>query len=182
MINHNQRKRQFIDYVLQKYHHVNPTVTYLLNFLKTQPDIINSIVFTENVKYTPRGIYVSYQQNTQVPFVYYKDQLSYTLCEQAFHDIRLSTKFENQIFYLEFNTPDYFQQLYYLDIFEENPFMPQDDELILKTDAHLERLSIEATIQQLNKKLDGALDKHQFEQVNYYWKQIEQLRGELDED
>ena len=60
--------------------------------------------------------------------------------------------------------------------------MPQDDELVLKTNAHLERLSIEATIKQLSKKLDGALDKHQFEQVSYYLKQIEQLRGELDED
>lgn len=182
MINHNQRKRQFIDYILQKYHHVNPTVTYLLNFLKTQPEIINYVVFTENVKYTPRGIYISYKQNTQVPFVYYKDQLSYTLCEQAFHDIRLNTKFEQEKFYLEFNTPDYFQQLYYLDIFEENPFMPQNDDLILKTDVHLERLSIEATIKQLSKKLDSALERHQFEQVSYYLKQIEQLRGELDED
>ncbi|WP_153863168.1 YpiB family protein [Fundicoccus ignavus] len=182
MINNNQRKRQFIEYLLQKYHHVNPTVTYLLNYLKTQPNTMDSIIFTENVKYAPRGIYISYQQSTQVPFVYYKDQLSYTMCEQAFHDIRLNSKFNQQKFYLELNIPDYFQQLYYLDIFEENPFLPENEELIQSTDVHLERLSIEANIQQLSRKLDAALEKHQFEEVSYYLKQIEQLRGELNEN
>lgn len=181
MLSQNQRKRQFIDWLLNRYQHVNPAVTYLLNFLMTQPHVIDQIAFSEHVKYAPRGIYISYQNHTTVPFVYYKDQLSYTQCEQAFHDIRLNMQFEKKTYYVELNIPDMYQQLYQWDVFDENPYLPQDDDLIASTESQLERLSIEANILHLKEKMDVSLEKHQFEEVSYYLKQIELLRGELDE-
>lgn len=181
MLNQNQRKRQFIEWLLKRYQHVNPAVTYLLNYLMTEPHVIDQIAFSEHAKYAPRGIYISYQNHTTVPFVYYKDQLSYTQCEQAFHDMRLNLKFEKKMYYVELNIPDMYQQLYHWDVFDENPYLPQDDDLLALTEHQLERLSIEANILYLKEKMDASLEKHQFEEVSYYLKQIELLRGELDE-
>lgn len=180
MLSQNQRKRQFIEWLLKRHQHANPAVTYLLNFLMTQPHIIDQVVFSEHVKYAPRGLYISYQSNTKVPFIYYKDQLSYTQCEQAFHDLRLNMQFEKKTYYIELNIPDMYQQLFQWDIFVDNPFLPEDQELIQSTERHLNQLSIEATIKQLKRRMDLALENHHFEEVSHCVNQIEQLRGELD--
>lgn len=179
MINQNQRKRKFLQWLLSSYKHVNPSVTYLLNFLMTQPNLIDTIAFSEHVKYAPRGIYISYQQNTAVPFVYFKEKLSYTLSEQAFHDLRLNQQFSNETFYLEVNIPDYFQQLYALDLFVENPFAPEDENLDLQAEHELKKICLEAEIVQLNQKLNSALEENDFETASICLKQIEQRKGEL---
>ncbi|MDO4775257.1 MAG: YpiB family protein [Aerococcaceae bacterium] len=181
MINRNQRKRQFIQWLLANYQHVNPSVTYLLHYLMTQPHYIDSIAFSERVKYAPRGIYISYQNNTETPFMYFKDKLSYTLSEQAFHDLRLNQQFTKEIFYVEINIPEFYQQLYALDLFVENPYAPTDDEWEAQAEWTLRRISLVAEIKQLNQQLNQALEANDFELASLYLKQMEQRKGELDD-
>lgn len=186
MVNKNQRKREFLTWLLTNFQHENPTVNYLLNYLRVQPDLIQYIHFSENVKYTPRGIYISYQQNTAVPFLYYKNKLSYTSCEQAFHDLRLNAQFTKERFYVELNIPNYYMQTSVIDIFEENPYYPLHEELSesLEEDLHLINQSVR--LNQLRQSLDEALDAAQFETADYLINQIEQIKddieGELHED
>lgn len=181
MINQNQRKRQFIQWLLAHYQHANPAVTYLLHYLMTQPNYINQIAFSEHVKYAPRGIYISYEQNTPMPFAYYKDKRSYTLSEQAFHDLRLNQQFAKEMFYVEINIPDYYAQLYALDLFEENPFMPVDSEWEYQAEMSIHRIQLVAEINHLNQQLNQALEENDFDFAAECLRQMEQRKGELND-
>src|SRR5699024_12306449 len=93
----NERKRQFLKWLISNYQHSNPSVNYLLQFLSTNSELMNNILFTDGAKYASRGIYISFNTNTKLPFIYYKDQLSYTLRDQAFPDIRLNNRVFKQV-------------------------------------------------------------------------------------
>ena len=69
MINKHQRKRQFIAWLLQHYRHANPTVNYFLEFLMVQPDYIQYVEFSDQVEYASHGVYISYVEQTAVPYV-----------------------------------------------------------------------------------------------------------------
>lgn len=174
----NERKQQFIRWLLDNYKHSNPSVNYLLQFLSTHTEYLPKIRFSEAVKYAPRGIYISYQNNSPEPFIYYKDHFSYSLSDQAFHDLRLNNQFNKQDFYIEFNIPDLYKELYRFDVFEDNPYIPEDDKDLQKFERVLYELSFEAKVMNLKVELDKALEEHNFEEADFILKQIEILKGE----
>lgn len=174
----NKRKQQFLRWLVSNYDHKNPSVNFLIQFLSTHEDLMSHIRFSEDVKYAPRGIYISYQENSSLPFIYYKDQLSYTLSDQAFHDIRLNQRLYRQDFYIELNMPHMYQELYRFDIFEPNPYLPENIEAVQEMEEALYQITVEAKVKVLKKDLDKALEQHNFEEVNYFLNQIEKLKGE----
>ncbi|WP_124057429.1 YpiB family protein [Vaginisenegalia massiliensis] len=182
MVNINQRKREFLAWLLQTYQHVDPAVNYLLTYIVNQPHLIHWLHFSEEVKYCPRGIYISYQQFTAVPFVYFKDQRSYQQSEQAFHDLRLMMMVNPQPFYIELNMPNYFAALYRFDIFEENPYLPINRQEIEAFDQVFNHFSIQGRIRFLRQELDQALGHQELLLAEQYLDQIDLLEGELDED
>lgn len=173
-----ERKRQFLLWLTTHYKHSNPSVNYLLHFLSTNSELMKYIKFSEGVKYSPRGIYISYQANSTLPFIYYKDKLSYTLSDQAFHDIRLNNKLYRHDFYVELNIPNLYQELFRFDIFEENPYVPENIRSLQELENNLYQIAIEAKLKILNKNLNKALQDHNFDEVTYYLSQIEKLKGE----
>lgn len=178
MINRNQRKRQFLDWLIKHFKHQNPVVNQFLYFLMTEPNCIQYITFTEQSHYTPRGIYISYHTKSNQPFVYYKDFRKYTLCEQAFHDFRLNYQVNRDQFYLEIDIPNVYAVLYKFDIFEENPYLPKDEQFEENTDVFLEQLTLDVQIKIWRQKIDEGLSKHNYEQVEYYLQLIEKAKGE----
>ncbi|HBY89236.1 MAG TPA: hypothetical protein DEO37_02085 [Aerococcaceae bacterium] len=174
----NERKRQFLKWLISNYQHSNPSVNYLLQFLSTNSELMNNILFSEGAKYAPRGIYISFNSNTKLPFIYYKDQLSYTLSDQAFHDIRLNHRFSKQDFYVELDIPHLYQQLYRFDVFEDNPYIPGNLQFLVDLEDSLYQISLETKLSLLNKGLNTALEKYDFDKVSYYLTQIKKLKGE----
>lgn len=173
-----ERKRQFLIWLTMHYKHSNASVNYLLTYLSNHVDMMKHIKFSDGVKYSPRGIYISYQSHSTLPFIYYKDKLSYTLSEQAFHDIRLNHRLYRHDFYIELNIPNLYQELYRFDIFEENPYVPENIRALQYLEDNLYQLAIEAKLNILNKNLNKALQDHNFDEVTYYLNQIEKLKGE----
>ncbi|WP_028125776.1 YpiB family protein [Eremococcus coleocola] len=170
----NENKRAFIEWLMQHYRHANPSVNYLLKYIASQPNLLNRIEFSENCKYAPRGLYISYYRNSDQPFVYYKDQLSYTLSEQAFHDLRMSGRFDEPVYYIELNIPNLYQELMKFDVFEENPFTPQENNQA-DLDEYLFEMSFQAKMTELQAGINRALEVNNFEEVDYLLKQIEDL-------
>lgn len=174
----NERKRQFLIWLTTHYKHQNASVNYLLSFLSKHVDLMKYLKFSEGVKYAPRGIYISYQTHSTLPFIYYKDQLSYTLSDQAFHDIRLNHRLYRHDFYIELNIPSLYQELFRFDIFEENPFLPENIRALQNMEDQLHQLSIEAKLNILHQNLNKALIEHKFDEVTYYLSQIEKLKDD----
>lgn len=179
MINRNQRKREFLNYVLKNYKHVDPSVNYLLEYLATEPDIITHVIFSDQASYAPLGVVISYEVNTTEPFSYYKNQKRYSMVEQAYHDLRLN-QFSPKDFYFELYIPDYYDLTMKYDIFQENPYF-NEPELEKDTDMFLSRLELEANIEQKKKLLNKLLDEKDYEKANELLVKLEELRGELDE-
>ena len=177
MINANQRKRQYLAWVLANYQHEEQGVNFLLNFLMTEPDYIQYIEFSDKVEYTPRGIYISYAQHTAVPFLYYKDQHAYPSYEQAFHDLRLNSQFQKETFYLELNIPDYISSLCAYNLLVEHDYMPVNRELEQQLEQGLAQVAQAMKLRQLKEAVDQALDDNAFERVNQLLQEIEQLEG-----
>lgn len=178
MINRNQRKRQFLQWLLEHYKHNNPVVNQFLYFLMTEPNCIQYVTFTEESHYTPRGIYISYKTKTQYPFVYNKEFRKYTLCEQAFHDFRLNFQMNREQFYIEIDIPNIYAVLGMFDIFEENPYLENKQLLSPATEESLDALSLVAKHQYWRKMIDEGLSTHNYEQVEYYLQLLEREKGE----
>ncbi|XJS11587.1 YpiB family protein [Aerococcaceae bacterium WGS1372] len=171
-----ERKRQFLLWLTMNFKHQNASVNYLLIYLSKHLELMKSLKFSEGAKYAPRGIYISYQTNSSLSFIYYKDQLSFTLSDQAFHDIRLNHRVYQNDFYVELNIPNSYQELYRFDIFEENPYVPENIRALKYLEDQLLQISIEAKLNILHQNLNKALLEHNFDEVTYYLSQIEKLK------
>ncbi|MBD3948311.1 YpiB family protein [Tuanshanicoccus lijuaniae] len=177
MVNRNQRKRQFLQWLLHHFKHQNPVVNHFLQFLMTEPNCIQYVSFTEACDYSPRGIYISYLTHTDTPFIYYKQNKAFTKCEQAFHDFRLNAQMSREQFYIEIDIPNVYAVLYEFDIFEENPYLPIEQEKIDEVEQVLEQLTVDAQIKNWQELIDEGLAQHNYEQVEYYLQLIEKARG-----
>ena len=177
MLNRHQRKRQFIEYVLKHHVHQEQGVQFLLTFLMTQPDFIQYIEFTDQVEFTPRGIYISYETHTAVPFLYYKNTKAYASYEQAFHDLRLNALFHPELFFIELNIPHYFELLVQFDVFYEHDFAPIDPKIVKQVESELQMVAQSAEKMRLKSEIDEALDAHDFNLVKALIDQLEALGG-----
>lgn len=178
MINRNQRKRQFLQWLLQHFRHNNPVVNQFIHYLMTEPNCVQYVTFTEAAHFSPRGIYISYRTQTDTPFMYYKQHRQFPLCEQAFHDFRLNAKMSKEQFYFEIDIPNVYSVLYQFDVFEENPYLPVPDDFEETNDEWLSDLSRDMQINFWRTKIDESLEQHNYEMVEYYLQLIEKAKGE----
>lgn len=182
MLNRNQRKRQFLQWLLHHFKHNDPVVNHFLQFLMTEPNGIQYVSFTESCDYTPRGIYISYLTHTDKPFVYYKNHRQFQLCEQAFHDFRLNMQITKEQFYIEIDIPRIYAVLYEFNIFEENPYLPVEEDRLVEAEAWLDALAQNTQIKVWREKIDEGLAAHNYEQVEYYLQLIEKTKGDTNEN
>lgn len=173
MINRNQRKRQFLQWLLQHFKHADIQVNQLIRYLMSEPNGIEYVVFTEASHYTPRGIYISYKTKTDRPFVYYKDHLQYSSCEQAFHDFRLNTKINRAPYYFEIDIPNVYLVMSEFDVFEDNPYLPEDQGLEQVLSQGLDLLSYQVQVKKWRELIDEGLLSKNYEQVEYYLQLLE---------
>lgn len=180
MINVNQRKREFIAWVLQHYTHANQHVNYLLHFLMTQPDYIQYIQFSSQVQYANRGILISYREQAEHPFIYYKDRYAYFLPEQAFHDLRMNIQFNQHKTptYIELDLPDYEHAATLFDVYEDNEEAPLDLNWLETIETSLLSLQRQTLNLQLRDEINEALDAHDYERANQLMQQLRQTEGD----
>lgn len=182
MINVNQRKREFLAWILQHYTHEHQHVNYLLHFLMTQPDYIHHIHFSSQVQYAKRGILISYREQASHSFIYYKDRYAYFLPEQAFHDLRMNLQFHQQKTptYIEFDLPDYEHIASLFDVYEDNEEAPVDLTWLETIQTSLLSLQHQTMYLQLKEEINAALDAHNYERANQLMQQLRQVEDEIE--
>lgn len=178
LINRNQRKRQFIQWLLEHFRHSNEEVNQFLYYLMTEPQAITYVAFTEASHYTPNGIYISYKTKTDTPFVYYKQHKQFFLPEQVFHDFRLNMQVRQEPFYFEIDIPNIYLVLYEFNVFDENPYLPPNPNVESFLSQDLDTLSRQVRLKQLREKIDQSLLEKDYAQVEYYLELLEQEKGE----
>lgn len=160
-----QDKKSFIQWFLKNYQLKKRESVWILNYILNHPQVLNKVHFVRDVKFCPRGIVITSQCSSEVPFRFYKDHLVTTDAEKSFHDIRMN---QDEDLYIQLNFSKSHQHSYYVSVMEENPFVP-DDYFVTKKDRLLAKRILDKTVFEYKKKvlqqeIDNALDKLDQEQ------------------
>lgn len=177
----NQRKRDLLQWIVNNFVHENPSINYLINYISENEELLDRIEFSDASRYAPRGLYISYVRNQQNPFIYFKNQLSYTQSEQAFHDLRLNAQRNNTVFYVEFDLPNINEVLYQANLFVENPYRPEDDQT-RRLHAYLMKMSGKAALSYYQQQINESLAANKFELTDYYVNKIEALKRAFNDE
>lgn len=160
-----QDKKTFIQWFLKNYQLKKRESVWILNYILNHNQILKNIHFVRDVKFCPRGIVITSQCSTEVPFRFYKNHLVTTDAEKSFHDIRLN---QDEALYIQLNFKKANQNPYYASVMEENPYVPEDY-FITNKDKVLAKRILERTLFESKKKrlladIDKALDELDQEQ------------------
>lgn len=178
---HMNEKRQFIQWLLENYRHENPGVDFLLDYISQDPSLLKYVEFTDQASYAPRALYVSYLLDAHQPFVYYKDHKSFVLSDQAFHDIRLNSQGQKEVFFIEIDIPNIYEALMSFGILADNPYRPQDQGYEAGLDDMLNQWSLTGQTHFLKKSMDTALDEKDYALAEALLNRLENIRGGLHE-
>lgn len=171
-----ERKLAFLRQFIQAHPHPHYEVRALIHYLISQSASLDYLEFADQVAYAPRGLLIRYQDlHGQPGLTYYKESYTYEAVDQAFHDFRLNALQEKTTFYLEFDLPDFYYEALRQDVLVENPFQPLYlGDLDQIRDATL-ALSQSACRQMIMRQIDQALDAKNFDLVETYLGQLNQL-------
>ncbi|WP_068672012.1 ReoY family proteolytic degradation factor [Oceanobacillus sp. Castelsardo] len=155
-----QDKKSFIQWFLKNYQLKKRESVWILNYILNHQQVLNKVHFVRDVKFCPRGIVITSQCSSEVPFRFYKDHLVTTDAEKTFHDIRMN---QDENLYIQLNFSKSHQHSYYASVTEENPFVP-DDYFVTKKDRLLAKKLLDKTVFEykkkiLQQKIDHALDE-----------------------
>ncbi|WP_156289226.1 ReoY family proteolytic degradation factor [Oceanobacillus salinisoli] len=155
-----QDKKNFIQWFLKHYQLKKRESVWILNYILNHNQLLKKVHFVRDVKFCPRGIVITSQCSSEVPFRFYKNHLVTTDAEKSFHDIRLN---QDEDLYIQLNFSKSHQNSYYVSVLEENPFVP-DDYFVTKKDKILAKKLLDKTVFDYKKKnllrdIDRALDE-----------------------
>lgn len=151
---------------------------WILNYILNHRQVLEKVHFVRDVKFCPRGIVITSQCSSEVPFRFYKNHLVTTDADKSFHDIRLN---QNEELYIQLNFSKSHQHSYYASILEENPYVP-NDYFVTKKDKLLAKKILDQTVfdyrkKSLQIKIDQALDELDQEKFIELSNQLKELES-----
>lgn len=152
-------KKEFIRWVLKGFQMKRREVIWILNYMITNDELLQSTHFVEDAHYCPKAIVLSTTNSVGgVPFRFYHGSIMTADAEKTFHEIRTKP---NEDLYIQVNFTSQTAPLPYFNVLEENQYKPKylKDETVEKEANFI----IEESLRQfqenmLLKKIDLALD------------------------
>lgn len=119
-------KKEFLKWFTKNFVLKRREALWILDYLYNHNIMLEKTSFVENVKETPRGIYMSVQGNHNVAFRFYKNGHTFKDAMQAFHEVRLNW---SSPLYIEIDFQNAWEFPEYLAILEDNPYARWNDEV-----------------------------------------------------
>jgi len=170
-------KKEFVRWFLKRYKLKRRECVWILNYLLSHEELLQSVHFTDEAHYCPRAMVISTTESESIPFRFYKGNLMTADAEKSFHDLRLYPK---EKMYIQLNFPSSHTCAHFASVREENPFLPsylQVSEKDKKTAELLLEESIAALTEDvLKRKIDEALDTNNKEQFILHCSMLNELR------
>lgn len=154
----NMEKKHFLKWITTHFVLKRREALWILDYLFNHNLMLEKTHFVEDVKQTPRGIYMSVVGNDKPDFLFYKNGHVYEDGMQAFHEVRLNW---SSPLYIEIDFDDAWHYSEYLTILEDNPYASWNDSisdaLINHVDEALTFETLSLTKDRLMKNIDLAL-------------------------
>ena len=119
-------KKEFLKWLTKHFVLKRRESLWILDYLYNHNIMLEKTRFVENVKKTPRGIYMSVQGNQNVAFRFYKNGHTFKDAMQAFHEVRLNW---SSPLYIEIDLDDSWQYPEYFAVLEDNPYAKWNDDI-----------------------------------------------------
>lgn len=170
-------KRDFLTWFIQHYRIHVPEVRTLLEFLRGNDTLLESIHFVADSTKCERAILISTDTEKQEPFLFFKEKLVTTNPQKAFHDIR---RHPEQTLYLDIDFPNAMIAPQYARVREENPFKSEQT-VSAEEQADIDQFVTEKLRQerivQLEQLVNDALDVCDAHNFTRYASALNELRG-----
>lgn len=154
-------KKHFLKWITTNFVMKRREALWILDYLFNHNLMLEKTHFVEDVKKTPRGIYMSVVGNDKPDFRFYKNGHAFEDGMQAFHEVRLNW---SSPLYIEIDFDDAWQYTEYLTILEDNPYASWNDsiseELMNRVDVALTFETLSLAKVQLMKDIDEALQNN----------------------
>ncbi|MEN1969706.1 ReoY family proteolytic degradation factor [Lentibacillus sp. N15] len=134
---------------------------WILNYILNHQELLSNVHFVQDVRFCPRGIFISTTNSKELPFKYFDGNTIHTNAEKVFDDLRSD---HGQPLYIELNFKNVNQTIEYINVLEENPFIPLDYHIGEKESKLAEQFLIQSILQKqkvdIKQLIDQALDNH----------------------
>ena len=137
--------------------------------------LLKKIHFVDDINGCTRAMVMSCQCTDEKPFEFYKNNVTSTDAEKAFHDTRLNRDEDTNI---RLNFSNKHKDHKYVGILEENPFVDDEDDESSDSEAaknFLDYCLATFKREQLLKRIDEAIDKNQRRVFNKLVKELNAL-------
>lgn len=175
-------KKGFIQWFLNHYQLKKRESVWILNYLVNHDELLSNVHFIREARFCPRAIIMSSHCSDEVPFRFYKSQLVTTDAEKSFHDIRLN---QQEPLYIQLNFRNAKQNILYVAVLEDNPFIPEDY-FITKKDQDIARQLLDKSLYEYQKKtiqaeIDRSLDKKDQQNFEKLVKKLHKLESKANQ-
>ncbi len=178
----NEKKKVFLKWLTSNYQLQRRESLWILDHLYSHDNILGKSHFVEEVKHTPRGIYMSVKGTGKPSFRFYKNGQVFKDPMQAFHEVRLNWSSD---LYIEINFDEAWQTPEYLEVLEDNPYARWNDqvsdELREEMDKALQYESLISIRQELYDKIDQLLIKGEESGFQSLSQELEEIEKQLEE-
>ena len=118
-------KKKFVNWLIQSVSLKKRESYWILNYLLNHEFLLDRVTFVENVLSTPRGLLVTDQSVSGSGLEMVNQGIVIDDPNKIFHDIRLNRK---SPLFIGVSFDGMTLSKYYLDVLEENPYQPLDEE------------------------------------------------------
>lgn len=179
----NIEKKEFLKWFTKSYVLKRREALWILDYLYNHDIVLEKTHFVEDVKKTPRGIYMTVQNNENPAFRFYKNGKTFKDAMQAFHEVRLNW---SSPLYIEIDFDDSWNFQQYLTVLEDNPYSTWNesitDELVETVEDALNYEMLLYARQQVMNEIDQKLatgDEKEFSTLTDELKEIDRKLSEM---
>ncbi|PWU68647.1 MULTISPECIES: ReoY family proteolytic degradation factor [Gracilibacillus] len=116
-------KKTFIQWFLGHYQLKKRESVWILNYLLNHSQVLEQVHFVLEARFCPRAMIISTHCSKEIAFRFYKKHIVTTDADKSFHDIRLHN---DEPIYIQLNFKGAQQSVQYMNVLEDNPFIPDD--------------------------------------------------------
>lgn len=114
-----KEKQDFIYWFLRNYELKKQESEWILLYISQHQDVLKNVHFIKGAKNCPRGIEMASTCSKKPAFFFYKQQITTTNPDKAYHDLRLN---KEEDLFIELNFEDATDYIKYVEVLEDNPY------------------------------------------------------------
>lgn len=166
-----QEKRDFLDWLLQRYPQESHEMIWFLEELMIDDRLLDCVHFVEQISACPKGVIMTKSQTSPFTFTFFKGKVSTENVYTAYHEIHL---YNHENFFVQVNFPESQRNPFYRAVLEADKLFKQQAKET--TEALLNQLLHTGKISHVKEKINDALERGDYTAFMIYSSQLKKMQ------